>query len=149
MKKKTLASLVNYSTFLSLPGITFQNKEKYSTHYNYSILQLEYFFLSNFLATRVCSHTSWLPGTLAVARSARACDKVQTCYSHQGNNDTRILGEKSFKSMEANYSNLLASPLVASSGETSPSPRIHCDNIKFPYQRCQFLGTKKQATPRM
>ena len=45
-KKKTLTSLVNYSTFLSLTGITFQNKEKYSTQYNYSISQLEYFFLN-------------------------------------------------------------------------------------------------------
>src|SRR6185312_7351269 len=75
-------------------GITLQNKKKYSTQYNYSILQLEYFFLSNFSATRVCSHTSWLPRKPAAARSARGRDKVQTCYSHQGNNDTRILGEK-------------------------------------------------------
>jgi len=44
-KKKILTFLVNYSTLLSLTGITFQNKEKYSTQYNYSILQLEYFFL--------------------------------------------------------------------------------------------------------
>jgi hypothetical protein len=57
--------------------------------------------------------------------------------------------EKSFKSMEADYSNHLASPLVASSGETSPSPRIRCGKIKLPRQRCQFLGTQKQATPRM
>ena len=42
--KKTLTPLVNYSTLLSSTGITFQNKEKYSTQYNYSILQLEYFF---------------------------------------------------------------------------------------------------------
>ena len=35
-----------------------------------------------------------------------------------------VLWEKKFKSMEADYSNNLASPLVASSGETSPSPRI-------------------------
>ena len=46
-KKKTLTSLVNYSTLLSSTGITFQNKEKYLTQYNYSILQLEYFFLHN------------------------------------------------------------------------------------------------------
>ena len=30
-------------SFFSI-GITFQNKEKYLTQYNYSILQLEYFF---------------------------------------------------------------------------------------------------------
>ena len=35
-----------------------------------------------------------------------------------------VFWDKSFKSMEADYSNHLASPLVASSGETSPSPRI-------------------------
>jgi hypothetical protein len=57
--------------------------------------------------------------------------------------------EKIFKSMEADYNNHLASPLVASSGETSPSPRIRCGKIKLPRQRCQFLGTQKQATPRM
>ena len=84
----------HYSTLLSLTRITFQNKEKYSTQYNYSILQLEYFFLTNFTATRVCMHTSWLFEKPAAARSARGYDKVQTCYSHQGNNDTRILGEK-------------------------------------------------------
>ena len=44
-KKKTLTSLDNYSTLLPSTGITFQNKEKNSTQYNYSILQLEYFFL--------------------------------------------------------------------------------------------------------
>ena len=30
----------------------------------------------------------------AAARSARGRDKEQTCYSHLGDNDTRILGEK-------------------------------------------------------
>ena len=107
-KKKTLTSLVNYSTHLSSTRITFQNKKKYSTQYNYSthlsstgitfrnkkkystqydylILQLEYF-----IATRVCTHTSWLPEKPAAARSARGRDKVQTYYSHQGNNGTRI-----------------------------------------------------------
>ena len=32
--------------------------------------------------TWVCTHTSWLPGKPATARSARGRDKVQTCYSH-------------------------------------------------------------------
>ena len=45
--KKTLTSLVNYSTPFSLTGVTFQNKEKYLTQYNYLTLQLEY-FLHNF-----------------------------------------------------------------------------------------------------
>ena len=57
-KKKTLTCLVNYSTLLSPTGITFQNKEKYSTHYNYSILQLEYFLLTSFTKTRTCMHTA-------------------------------------------------------------------------------------------
>ena len=60
-----------------------------------------------------------------------------------------VFWEKSFKSLEADYSNHLTSPLVASSGETYPSPKICCGKIKLPYQRCQFLGTQKQATPRM
>src|SRR6185312_17113020 len=42
--------------------------------------------------------------------------------------------EKSFKSMKVDYSNHLASTLVASSGETSPSPRICCGKIKLPRQ---------------
>jgi hypothetical protein len=57
--------------------------------------------------------------------------------------------EKSFKSMKVDYSNHLASTLLASSGETYPSPKICCGKIKLPYQRCQFLGTQKQAAPRM
>ena len=48
LEKKTLTSLVDYSTSFPLTGITFQNKDKYSTQYNYSILQLEYFLLHNF-----------------------------------------------------------------------------------------------------
>ena len=70
---------------------------------------------------RVCTHTSWLPEKPAAARSARGRDKVQTCYSHQGNNDTRILGEK-FQEFGGNYSNRLARSRVASCGEISPSP---------------------------
>ena len=47
-KKKTLTSLVDYSTLFSLTEITFQNKSKYSTQYKYSTLQLEYFLWHNF-----------------------------------------------------------------------------------------------------
>ena len=60
-----------------------------------------------------------------------------------------VFWEKNFKSMEADYSNHLAGPLVASCREIPPSPWICCDKIKSPYQRCQFLGTQRQATPRM
>ena len=57
-KKKILTSLVNYSTLLLSTGITFQDKGKYSTQYNYSILQLEYFLLTSFTKTRTCMHTA-------------------------------------------------------------------------------------------
>ena len=60
-----------------------------------------------------------------------------------------VLWEESFKSLEVDYSNHLAIPLVASSDETSRSPRIRCGKIKLPRQRCQFLVTQKQAAPRM
>ena len=60
-----------------------------------------------------------------------------------------VFREISYKSMEADYSNHLASPLVASCREISPSPWTLCGKIKLPRQRCQFLGTQKQATPRM
>ena len=60
-----------------------------------------------------------------------------------------VFWEKSFKSKVADYSNRLARSLVASCREISLSPWIRYDKIKSPYQRCQFLGTQKQATPRM
>ena len=48
--------------------------------------------------TRACTQDAWISwsfkSTSAAAWSARSLDKVQTCYSHQGNNDTHILGEK-------------------------------------------------------
>jgi len=62
---------------------------------------------------------------------------------------TLVFWEKSFKSLNADYSNRLARSLVASSEEISPSPWIRCDKIKSPYQRCPILGTQKQATRRM
>ena len=71
--------------------------------------------------TQVCTHTSWLPEKPAAARSARGHDKVQTCYSIKGI-IILVLWEKSFKSMEVDYSNHLASPLVASCREISLSP---------------------------
>ena len=147
-KKKTLTSLVNYSTLYSWIEITFQNKEKYSTQYNYSILQFEYFFLTNFTTTRVCTHTSCLPEKLVAARSPEAVTKYKLAIPIKGIM-ILVFWEKSFKSMEADYSNRLASPLVASSGETSPSPRIYCDKIKYPHQRCQFLGTHNLRTARV
>ena len=49
--------------------------------------------------------------------------------------------------MEADYSNHLASPLVASCGEISPSPRIHCDKIKSP-TRDAVLGHLETGHPK-
>ena len=57
-KEQTLTSLDNYSTLLLSTGITFLDKGKYLTQYNYSILQLEYFFLTSFTMIRTCMHTT-------------------------------------------------------------------------------------------
>ena len=45
LEKKTLTSLVDYLTLFFLTGNTFQNKDKYSTQYNYSTLQLKVLFI--------------------------------------------------------------------------------------------------------
>ena len=58
-----------------------------------------------------------------------------------------VLWEESFKSLEADYSNHLASPLVASCGEISPSPRIRCDKIKSP-TRDAVLGYLEIGHPK-
>ena len=58
-----------------------------------------------------------------------------------------VYREISYKSMEANYSNHLASPLVASCGEISPSPRIRCDKIKSP-TRDAVLGHLEIGHPK-
>jgi hypothetical protein len=91
-KKKTLTFLVDYSTLLFLTGITFQicksTRHSTTTRY-YNSSTFSYITLQT---TRVCTHTSWLPEKPAAARSARGHDKVQTCYSHQGNIDTCTLG---------------------------------------------------------
>ena len=49
--------------------------------------------------------------------------------------------------MEADYSNHLASSLVASCGEISPSPRICCDKIKSP-TRDAVLGYLEIGHPK-
>ena len=56
-KKKILTPLVNYSIFYC---DYIQDKRKYSTQYNYLILQLEYFFLTSFTMTQTYMHTSWI-----------------------------------------------------------------------------------------
>ena len=58
-----------------------------------------------------------------------------------------VLWEESFESLEADYSNHLASPLIASCGEISPSPRIRCDKIKSP-NRDAVLGHLETGHPK-
>ena len=58
-----------------------------------------------------------------------------------------VFWEKSFKSLEADYSNHLANPLVASCGEISHSPRIRCDKIKSPI-RDAVLGHLETGHPK-
>ena len=77
-------------------------------------------------------HASWI----SWARPAQL-DRPEAVTKHKLVIPTKgimilVFWEKSFKSMEAYYSNHLASPLVVSSGDTSPSPRIRCDKIKSP-----------------
>ena len=59
----------------------------------------------------------------------------------------RSFSRRCYKSMEADYSNHLASPLVASCGEISPSPRIRCDKIKSP-TRDAVLGHLETGHPK-
>ena len=147
-KKKTLTSLVNYSTLLSSTEITFQNKEKYSTQYNYSILQLEYFFLAS--QRLGPAHTPLgSPG-----RGLLQLDRPEAVTKYKlviliKRIMILVFWEKSFKGKEADYSNRLTRSLLASCKGISPSPWIHCDKIKSLYQRCQVLGTHNLGTPRV
>ena len=81
-------------TLFSLTGITFQEQGKVLDIVQLLDITTRVLYPKNFTTTRVSTHSSWLPKKPAAARSARGRDKVQTCYSHQGNNDTCILGEK-------------------------------------------------------
>ena len=93
-KKKTLTSLNNYSTILPSTEITFQNKGEVLD--TVQLLDITFRVLSskNFTTTRVYTHTSWLLKKHAAARSARGHVNVQTYYSHFGNKDIRIQGDK-------------------------------------------------------
>ena len=104
----------------------------YSTQYNYSTLQLEYVLLHNF-TKRLGSARTLLGflGSLLQLDWPEAVTKYKLVIPTKGIM-ILVLWEKSFKSIEAYYSNHLASPLVASSRETSPSPRIRCGKIKLP-----------------
>ena len=136
LEKKTLTSLVDYSTPFSLTGITFQNKDKYSTQYNYSTLQLEYLFLTK-LYNDSDMHAHRLDLLELLVDACYRLDRSEAMTKYKFVISTKgimilVLWEESFKSLEADYSNHLASPLVASSGETSNSPRIRCGKIKLP-----------------
>ena len=127
-----------------LLGLHSRIKEKYSTQYNYSILQCKYFLLKTL---QRLGSTCTPPGSLgASSRGLLQLDRPEAMTKYKLIIPIKgimilVFWEKSFKSLEADYSSHLARSLVASCGEISPSPWIHCDKIKSPHQRCQFLGT--------
>ena len=135
-------------TLFSLTGITFQNKDKYSTQYNYSTLQLEYLFLTKLyndsdLHAHCLDLLEFLVNACCRLDRSEAMTKYKLVISTKGIM-ILVLWEESFKSLEADYSNHLASPLVASCGEISPSPRIRCDEIKSPRQRCSSWAPRNR-----
>ena len=92
------------------------------TQYNCWILQLEYFILKALQMTKVCAHTSWLP-----ERSLLQLDRLEVMTKYKLVIPIKVImilvfWEKSFKSLEADYSNRLARSLVASCKGISPSP---------------------------
>ena len=137
-------------TLFSLTRITFQNKDKYSTQYNYSILQLMY-FLHNFTNDSDL-HAQRLDLLELLVDACCRLDQFETMTKYKLVIPTNgililVLWEESFKSLEVDYSNHLASPLVASCGEISPSPRIRCDKIKSP-TRDAVLGHLETGHPK-
>ena len=71
--------------------------------------------------TRVRAHTSWLPErSLLQLDLPEAVTKCKLVIPIKGIN-ILVFWEKSFNSMEADYNNYLASPLIASCREISPS----------------------------
>jgi hypothetical protein len=71
---------------------------------------------------RVCTHTSLLPEqSLLQLDRPEAMTKYKLVIPIMGIT-ILVFWEKSFKSLEADYSNRLARYLVASCGEISPSP---------------------------
>ena len=146
-KKKTLTSLVNYLTLLPSSRVTFQNKGKVLDTVQLLDITTRVPFFYVALQWLGPAYTS--PGSLgASSRHLLPLDRPEAMTKYKLVIPTKgimilVLWEKSFKSMEADYSNHLASPLVASCGEISPSPWIHCDRIMSPYQRCQFLDNQK------
>ena len=115
-------------TLFSLTGITFQNKDKYSTQYDYSTLQLEYIFLTK-LYNDSDLHAHRMDLLELLVDAYYRLDRSEAMTKYKLVIPTKgimilVLWEESFKCLEADYSNHLANPPVASSGETSPFPRI-------------------------
>ena len=127
-EKKTLTSLDNYLTYLLPTGTTFQSKRKVLDTIQLVDFTTRVLSSKNFTITRVWAQTSWLPGRSLHAQDLLS-DRPEAMTKHKLVIPTKgimilVFWEKSFKSMEADYSNHLASSLVASSRETSPSSRI-------------------------
>ena len=113
-------------TLFSLTGITFQNKDKYSTQYNYSTLQLEYFFLTK-LYNDLDLHAHRMDLLELLVDAYYRLDRSEAMTKYKLVIPTKgimilVLWEESFKSLEADYSNHLTSPLVASCRKISLSP---------------------------
>ena len=131
-KRKHSHPLMTTRLNFLLLGLHSRIKEKYSTQYNYMILELEYFFLKTL--QRLGSART----LLGFLRSMLQLDRPEAVTKYKLVIPIKgimilIFWEKSLKSMEADYSNHLASPLVASCGEISPSLWIRCDKIKSPH----------------
>ena len=125
-KRKHSHPLTNYSTLHPTTGITFQNKGKVlDTVQLLDITTRVFFFLTSFIATQT-AHTS--PGSLgASSRCLLQLDRPEAMTKYKlviPINRIMILvfWEKSFKSLEVDYSNRLTRSLVASCREISPSP---------------------------
>ena len=108
-----------------LLGLHSRIKEKYSTQYNYSILQFEYFLLKTLQRLGSTSTPPRSPG--ASSRGMLQLDRPEAMKNYKLVIPIKgimilVFWEKSFKSLEVDYSNRLARSLVAFCGEISPSP---------------------------
>jgi len=121
-KRKHSHPLTNYSTLLPSTGFTFQNKGKVLDTVQLLDIPIRVLSSKNLTMTRVCTHTSWLPEqSLLQLDWPEAVTKYKFGIPIKGIMII-IFREKSFKSLEAAYSNRLAKSLVASCKGISPSP---------------------------
>ena len=115
--------LFSQITFWKKKTLTFL--DKYSTQYNYSILQFEYFLLKTL--QRLGSARTLRESLGASSRGLLQLDWLEAMTKYKlviliKRIMILIFWEKKFKSLEADYSNRLARSLVASCREVSPSP---------------------------